>query len=136
MMFCIATVYSVGVLLYVAADGISIRCIKTEIKMLSGCDGIAEWKRMAETRREDHIMAHARLMSSRRLTADPWAGMSLGHRRARHSEGVRGIERGIELPVMPLANGTGDEVICHRSLLQSGPRKWGDRVEPGKDITR
>lgn len=52
------------------------------------------------------------------------------------AEGVRGIEVGIKLPVMPLANGTGEEVICHHSLLQSGPRKWGDRVEPGKDITR
>lgn len=52
------------------------------------------------------------------------------------SEGVHGIERGIKLAVMPLANGTGEEVICHRNLLQSGPRKWGDGVEPGKDITR
>ena len=40
---------------------------------------------------------------------------------AGHSEGVRGIERGIELPVMPLANGTGEEVICHHDLLQSSP---------------
>ena len=52
------------------------------------------------------------------------------------AEGVRGIEVGIKLPVMPLASGTGKEVICHHDLLQSGPRKWGDRVEPGKDITR
>jgi hypothetical protein len=55
------------------------------------------------------------------------------------SEGVRGIERGIKLAVMPLANdtgSTGEEVICHHNLLQSGPRKWGDSVEPGKDITR
>lgn len=53
-----------------------------------------------------------------------------------NSEGVRGIEVGIKLPVMPLANGTGEQVICHHNLLQSGPRKWGDGVEPGKDITR
>ena len=53
-----------------------------------------------------------------------------------HSEDFHGIERGIKLAVMPLANGTGEEVICHHDLLQFGPRKWGDRVEPGKDITR
>ena len=79
------------------------------------------------------------------LASCPHAGSRLTHGRVAcplvmdgrgSSEGVRGIEVGIKPPVMPLANGTGEEVICHHNLLQSGPRKWGGRVEPGKDITR
>lgn len=74
----------------------------------------------------------------------PLDGSRLTHRRAcllvmdgrGRSEDFHGIERGIKLAVMPLANGTGEEVICHHNLLQFGPRKWGDRVEPGRDITR
>lgn len=55
MVICIATVYSVGVVLYAAFGDVSIRCINTEITMLSGCDETAEWKTVAEIQREDHV---------------------------------------------------------------------------------
>lgn len=81
-------------------------------------------------------MAHARLMSSsRRLTAD---GLLVMDGRG-CSEGVHGIERGIKLPVMRLANGTGEEVICHHATTtfsSPAPASGVDGVEPGKDITR
>ena len=94
---------------------------------------------------EDYRDTKSRVYKRRLLAFCPHAGSRLSHGRVAcplvmdgrgNSEGVRGIEVGIKLPVMPLANGTGEEVICHHNLLQSGPRKWGDGVEPGKDITR
>lgn len=94
---------------------------------------------------EDYRDTKSRVYKRRLLAFCPHAGSRLSHGRVAcplvmdgrgNSEGVRGIEVGIELPVMPLASGTGKEVICHHDLLQSGPRKWGDGVEPGKDISR
>lgn len=52
-------------------------------------------------------------------TADPWPGSMSWT--ARHSGEVRGIERGIKLPLKLLANGTGEKVICHCSFSSSVP---------------
>ena len=67
------------------------------------------------------------LYKRRMLALCPLAGSRLTAMNGWHvpwswtAEGVRGIEVGIKLPVMPLANGTGEEVICHHNLLQSSP---------------